>query len=137
MADSEAPIFIHITINVKGAVKPAEWKLVMATTGNTSKICYSENEALRLKKDKHKIVYSPVKISFGATGDDDNIIKPVKDLMEDLAIIPNDRQGCFTVAEFTYNNKNNSIDIEVEEMATVIDENNVYRFERLDSGKEN
>lgn len=128
----ETPLLIHITFNVKNAVELEQWKVVMKDTGNTSRIYYAEREALRNAKEQHVIKYSPAKIKFGATGDDDNIVKPIKDLMEDLAIIPNDRQGCYTTIEFTYNNPSNSIMIELEELKTVVDDDGIFRFERFE-----
>lgn len=128
ITNPDVPILLKLTFNVKGGVELPTWRLIMKTTGNTAKICYSEEEALKHKKNHHNISYSGMKILYGVTGDIDNLTKPIQDFIELMGKVPNDRQIRKADTNFTYNNKNNFVDIELVELVPYMDINNRLRF---------
>lgn len=130
--DDLAPLYIRVTFHVEGGVDLPKWSVYNLETDRVLKHydCKIEANERAESLKGYGVKYQDAVIKFGKTGDDDNIVKPIKDLMEDLEIIPNDRQGCITVVEFTYNNKSNSIEIELEQLKTVVDADNIYKFER-------
>ena len=128
ITNPDVPIMLKLTFNVKGGVKLPTWKLIMKNTGNTSKVCYSEAEALHHKKEHHDILYSGLKMIFSKTGDIDNLTKPIQDFIEQMGKVPNDKQIRKAETNFTYNNKKNSIDIELVELDILMDNNGRITF---------
>ena len=66
--------------------------------------------------------------NYGSIGDNDSVLKPILDLLEDLGIISNDRFIVDTRIIKTFNNKENTIEIGLKEMEVVIREDGVYTF---------
>lgn len=128
ITNPKTPIMLKLTFNVKGGIEPPTWRLIIKKTGNTAKICYSKEEALKHKKKCHNISYKGVKLLYGTTGDIDNLTKPVQDFIEEMKIVPNDRQIRKADTSFTYNNRRNSIEIELIELETIIDSNGKITF---------
>lgn len=125
----DKPVGCNITFHVKDGVKVETWRVKMKTTNNTSKICYSKQEALDYHDpERHYIEYTPAEIMYGVVGDNDNIKKPILDFLEELGKISNDRFAVDTREQKTFNNKENIIEIELFLLEAKPDENNIYRF---------
>lgn len=131
------PVFIHLTFNVKGGVEVPTWNLIKEDTGYCYKKYKTKEEAeeRQAQLKGYKIEHEPVKILYGTKGDWDNISKPVLDFMEALRIINNDSQVVKPQVDFTFNNKRNSIDIELEELEIVEQEDGIFKFERKKNSK--
>lgn len=120
-----------IQFNVKNAVDPKEYHLKMKTTGRTWRKYTSEAEALKhYNPDRHKMVEVEAVIKFGAVGDNDNIMKPIIDYLEESKIIGNDRYIAHTIVKKTFGNSENTIDLKLTELKTVVNEEGVHSFEQ-------
>lgn len=114
------PIRCRLVFNGKGGAKKEHWNVSMKETGNTSKNCKTEKEALKYyDKEKHTITYVPCDIKYGSLADTDNIQKPVVDYLEELGIIENDRLIVDIQVIKTFGNKKETIEIELEELKPV------------------
>ena len=118
-----------LVFNLKESVDHEEYAVKMIKTGNTSRKFRTEKEAKAyMKEDRHYIEFREEEIKYGSIGDNDNIMKPILDLLEDLGIISNDRFIVDTRIIKTFNNKENTIEIGLKEMEVVIREDGVYTF---------
>lgn len=128
ITNPDVPILLKLTFNVKGGIEKPTWSLIMKSTGNTAKVCYSKEEALKHKKNHHEIKHSGVKILYSSTGDIDNLTKPIQDFIELMKKVPNDKQIRKADTNFTYNNKMNSIEIELVELDVLVSDTNRITF---------
>ena len=126
--EKNVPVLVKLTFNVHKGVTLPLWKLKYIASNTTYRNCESKEMAESMLKDNMYIEYTPWEIKYGSKGDWDNITKPIMDFMETLGRIPNDRFVSMAEVQFTYNNPNNSIDIEVLPLEVHIDEENIYRF---------
>lgn len=125
---AEQPIKATLTLNLKKAVQTPRYRVKMLTTDNTSRIFDTKKEAMEYHNpDKHYIEYVEPVIKYGAIADVDNAVKPIIDYMEEIGIIVNDRYITDLRVKKTFNNKENSIEIELKELDTEV-ENGVYCF---------
>lgn len=127
--DKETPIKAVITFNIKEAVDLPKFVVKMIETQRTSKLFDTEEEARDFMTDKHQLEYRPPVIKYGAAGDMDNISKPILDYLEEIGIIDNDRYIVDMRIKKTFNNSEESIEIELREMEVVVKENGQYVFE--------
>lgn len=126
---TETPIKATITFNIKEGIDLPTYYVKMLTTGNTSRRFNDKQEALDyLDESKHKLEFEDYEIKYGK-GDEDNLTKPIYDTMTKLGIIPDDRFIVDSHKKFTYNNSENSIDIELREMEIIVKESGQYVFE--------
>lgn len=120
-----------IRFNVKEGVEPQEYHLKMKTTGNTWRKYLTEAEALeKYKPDRHDLIMVDSVIKFGAVGDNDNVMKPIIDYLEEAGIISNDRNIVQTWVEKTFGNKENTIDLKLTELETVVDDDGRHSFKQ-------
>lgn len=126
------PIKCIMKFHVKDGADREKWRVKMLTTGNTSKLCKTEVEAEDYHDcEKHEIEKVPLEIRYGAVGDTDNIQKPITDLLEELGYIDNDRYIVEMIVEKTFGNKEETIEIELEELEVVNGDNISFRRREL------
>ena len=128
--EDEVPVRVSLIFNVKGGVTLPIYKVVNKESGITWRNCDSLEAAEKIRKDKHAIRYVEAEIKYGVVPDWDNLSKVVLDILESRKRIPNDRFVTLGEVGFTFNNKENSIDIEIQRMEVDVDENNIYSFRR-------
>lgn len=126
--EKDIPIKVIITFNIKGGIKLPEWFVKMKSTGNTSRKYTNEKEALEYMDDeKHYIEFEDYNIKFGK-GDEDNLTKPIYDTLTESGILVDDMYIVDSHKNYTYNNNENSIDIELIKMKVEVTDLGQYIF---------
>lgn len=125
---TEIPLKAIITFNLKEGVDLPTYYVKMKSTNNTSRKFNTKEEALEfMNEDKHYLDFEDYEIKYGK-GDEDNLTKPIYDTMSDLKIIVDDRYIVDSHKKFTYNNREESIEIELREMEVVVKDDGQYVF---------
>ena len=123
----EVPILCHLRFNVKGGVDEEKWVVKLQSTGNTSKLLGTQEEAIAYHDPKkHYIEHRPLVIRYGSVADNDNAQKAVIDYLEEMKIIENDRQIVDTHVTKTFNNSSESIEVTLEKLE--INDNGIISF---------
>lgn len=128
--DKTTPISVIITFNVAGGVSGDVYRVYKPATNYILKTYSDKEQALQRAGELvgYEVEYVPLTLSYGVTGDTDNIIKPIHDFVEALGIIPNDRQIRYNQVMYTYQNDVNSFDIEVRPLSIIKSDKGVVSF---------
>lgn len=114
---NNSPICVKMALNVKGGYEPDKHRVKLKKTGNTSKVFSNKDDAIAyLDETKHDYEFIGSEIKYGSVPDFDNAMKPILDYLEEMGIISNDRNIVSMNLSKTFNNVEETIDIELFEM---------------------